>query len=180
MQHTDSVQTATCSNSQLLSAQFVGRERTRGRDEEPAALLLHELRSPLASIQNAVAVLRRCSQGDSLRERMHDLIERQVRQITLLTTNLYQIAAPGMDDVLMQWERIDLRSVVSRASETVAPEFAQRLNTLVVTLPESSTWVFGDESRLEQVFITCSPTRRSIRKRAGRLPSQCLSAMDTR
>ncbi len=67
MQHTDSVQTATCSNSQLLSAQFVGRERTRGRDEEPASVLLHELRSPLASIQHAVAVLRRCSQGDSLR-----------------------------------------------------------------------------------------------------------------
>ena len=66
------------------------------RKEETSALLLHELRSPLASIQNAIAVLRIGSKDESLRQRMHELIERQVHQIALLTSSLCQMS--GADD----------------------------------------------------------------------------------
>jgi signal transduction histidine kinase len=123
------------------------------RKDESMALLLHELRSPLASIQNAVAVLRLSSKDETLQQRMHELIERQVRQIALLTSSLCQMAGPLLENLQPQRVRIDLCTVLSKAAETVTAEFAQRLNQFVVDLPEPSIWVLGDASRLEQVFV---------------------------
>jgi signal transduction histidine kinase len=123
------------------------------RKDESMAVLLHELRSPLASIQNAVAVLRIRSKDDSLQQRMHELIERQVRQIALLTASLCQTAEPRLENLLPQLKRIDLCAVLRRAAETVVPEFAERQHQLLVGLPDSGTWVLGDAGRLEQVFV---------------------------
>jgi signal transduction histidine kinase len=121
--------------------------------DESTALLLHELRSPLASIQNAIAVLRIRSQDVTLQQRMHELIERQVRQIALLTASLCQVAGPRLENLQPHLQRIDLCAVLRRAAETVAPEISERLHELSVDLPESRTWVLGDAGRLEQVFV---------------------------
>lgn len=121
--------------------------------DESMAVLLHELRSPLASIQNAIAVLRLRSKDEALQRRMHELIERQVRQIALLTSSLCQIAGPLLENLQPQLLRIDLCTVLTKAAETVTAEFTQRLNQLSIELPESSVWVLGDASRLEQVFV---------------------------
>jgi signal transduction histidine kinase len=114
---------------------------------QSVALLLHELRSPLASIQNAIAVLRIRSEDEALQQRMHDLIERQVRQMTLLTKSFW----PRPEN--RRQERVDLCTVLSQAAETVAPEFTARRHELLVDSPESGIWVLGDASQLEQVFI---------------------------
>jgi signal transduction histidine kinase len=123
------------------------------RKDESMALLLHELRSPLASIQNAVAVLRLSSRDELLQQRMHELIERQVRQIAMLTSSLCQMAAPLLENLQPQRVRIDLCTVLRKAAETVSGEFLQRLNLLTVDLPEPSIWVLGDAGRLEQAFV---------------------------
>jgi signal transduction histidine kinase len=117
--------------------------------QQSVALLLHELRSPLASIQNAIAVLRIRSADEALQQRMHDLIERQVRQMTLLTTSFW----PRPENRRPKLERIDLATILRRAAETVAPEFAERRHELLTDLTESSVWVLGDASQLEQVFV---------------------------
>lgn len=121
--------------------------------DESTALLLHELRSPLASIQNAIAVLRIRSQDASLQQRMHELIERQVRQIALLTASLCQVSGSRLENLQPHLERIDLRTVLRSAAETILPELTRREHQLLVDLPESETWVLGDASRLEQVFV---------------------------
>jgi signal transduction histidine kinase len=140
--------------SQALLRTQIGELVTADRrKDETMALLLHELRSPLASIQNAVAVLRIRSKDDALQQRMHALIERQVRQIALLTSSLCQTSGLGLEHLRLQRERINLCTVLSRAAETVTAEFAERLHRLLVELPESGAWVFGDAGRLEQVFV---------------------------
>ena len=123
------------------------------RKDESMALLLHELRSPLASIQNALAVLRIRSQDELLQQRMQELIERQVRQIALLTASLGQMAGPRLESLQPQLQRIDLCIVLRRAAETVVLDFSERQHQLSVGLPDSSTWILGDASRLEQVFV---------------------------
>lgn len=140
------------SQSRLLTQiqDLVAADRLK---DESTALLLHELRSPLASIQNAIAVLRIRSQDASLQHRMHELIERQVRQIALLTASLCQMSGPRLENLHSHLERIDLCAVLLSAAETVVPEFAQREHELLLDLPESRTWVLGDAGRLEQVFV---------------------------
>jgi signal transduction histidine kinase len=122
------------------------------RKDESLAILLHEVRSPLGSIRNAIAVLRTRS-GDPLQQQMHELIERQVRQIALLTASLGQASCPPLPGVQAQLKRIDLCTVLWRAVETTAPEFDGRRHRLSVGMPEAAVWVLGDASRLEQVFI---------------------------
>jgi signal transduction histidine kinase len=133
------------------------------------AVLLHELRSPLASIQNALAVLRLRGKDESLQQRMHELIERQVRQIALLTSSQCQISEPGLAKLQLRWERIDLGVLLTRAVETAAPELTQRLNQLVVSLPESSIWVLGDAGRLEQVFVNLLSNASKYSEVGGRI-----------
>lgn len=123
------------------------------RKDESMALLLHELRSPLASIQNAVAILRVRGEDAPLQQRMQELIERQVQQIALLTASLGQMAGPGLESLRSDLQRIDLCTVLKRAAETVIPEFSERRHQLAIALPDSSTWVQGDAGRLEQVFV---------------------------
>jgi signal transduction histidine kinase len=123
------------------------------RKDESLAVLLHELRSPLASIQNAVAVLRIRSKDESLQQRMHELIERQVRQIALLTAGLCQVSGPRLETLLPHLKRLDLCAVLRRAAETVVQEFAERQHQLLLGLPDPPTWVLGDAGRLEQVFV---------------------------
>jgi signal transduction histidine kinase len=140
-------------NQARLVAQIEGLVAADRRKDESMALMLHELRSPLASIQNAMAVLRIRSKDETLQHRMHELIERQVRQIALLTASLCQVSGPRLENLQPQLRRVDLGTVLRRAAETVSSEVSERQHELEIGLPESSVWVLGDAGRLEQVFI---------------------------
>jgi signal transduction histidine kinase len=156
------------SQSRLLSQieRLVAADR---RKDESLAILLHELRSPLASIQNAIGVLRVRSKDGDLQQRMHELIERQVRQIALLTASLCQTAGSRMENLQPQLARIDLCAVLRRAVETVTPEFTARLHQLVVSLPEPTVYVLGDTSRLEQVFVNLLANAAKYSDAGGRI-----------
>src|SRR5579862_3631657 len=121
------------------------RTVTADRQEDGSlAIFLHELRSPLASIRNAIFALRTGTKDESFQQLMHELVERQVRQIELLASSICQIRGPHLDSLQMQRERIDLRAVLSRAVETVAPEITQRRHHVSLGMPESGIWIFGD------------------------------------
>jgi signal transduction histidine kinase len=124
------------------------------RKDEFLAILSHELRSPLASIRYGISVLRGRSGGDLTVQRgMHELIDRQVRQITLLAAGLLDVGQISSGHLLVQLERLDLSAVLSNALETLEPEFRQRGQALEATWAHASLWVMADASRLEQVFI---------------------------
>lgn len=138
----------------LLLTQIDQLALANRRKDEFLAILSHELRSPLASIQYAIGVLRGRSGGDLTVQRgMHELIDRQVRQMTLLAAGLLDVGRISSGHLLLQPKRLDLRAVLSNAIETVEPEFKRRSQALEATWARSSLWVMADASRLEQVFI---------------------------
>jgi two-component system, sensor histidine kinase len=128
--------------------------RADRRKDEFLAILSHELRSPLASIQNALGILRKpAGENPLVRDKMHELIDRQVRQITLLAAGLLDVSRITHGQLRLQRERIDLRAVLCNAIETLEADIEQRGHRLVASWPESSIWVLADHSRLEQVFV---------------------------
>ncbi len=84
---------------------------------------------------------------------IHELLERQVRQLALLTSGFSGAPVRGSGDLQLHLEKIDLRTVIGRAVETVTPEFTQRQQELSVRIPEFNAWVSADACRLEQVFV---------------------------
>jgi len=117
-------------------------------------MLCHELRAPLGAIQNALNVLRSpTGQERAIQERMHALIERQVRQLTRLTAGVLDLSRSAGEPLPLQRERIDLRTVITDAIETLEWELQQRGHRLELALPSRPVWVRGDAGRLQQVFL---------------------------
>jgi len=125
------------------------------RKDEFLATLSHELRSPLASIQNAVHLLTLTSQAGETpaRQGAQALIERQVRRMTRLVEDLLDVSRIRQGRLRLQRERMDLRLVVRNAIETLQSDIKERNHRLAVALPDAPVWLEADPWRLEQVFV---------------------------
>jgi signal transduction histidine kinase len=123
------------------------------RKDEFLAMLSHELRSPLASIQFGVRVLGRTVGDASTQQRTHALIERQLRRMTHLVDELLDVSRITSGRLHLKTERLDLRDVVNHAIETLEPDIAERNHRLSTELPDMPVWLDGDPCRLEQVFV---------------------------
>jgi signal transduction histidine kinase len=154
----------------LLTTKIAELTTANRRKDEFLATLSHELRSPLASIQYGIGVLRGQSGPDvAVQHLMHNLIERQARQMSSLAAGLLDIERIASGHLLMQPDRIDLRAVVAKAIETLEPDFDRRNQALLPTWPASSIWVLADASRLEQVFINLLTNASKYTDAGGRI-----------
>ena len=139
---------------QLLATKIDQLSAANRRKDEFLAILSHELRSPLASIQHGIGVLRSQSGAEVTVQRgMHELIERQVRQIAQLASGLLDVGRITSGHLLVERQRIDLLAVLAKAIETLEPEFRRRGQVLLPTGAASGIWLLADASRLEQVFV---------------------------
>ena len=135
---------------QLWVEELVRADR---RKDEFLATLAHELRNPLGAIRNAVGLLQREQGVNPAAQRAQALIERQVRRMTRLINDLLDVSRIKNGHLHLQRERIDLRTVLQNAVETLEPEVSERRQQLTVALPESPVWLQADPWRLEQVFV---------------------------
>ncbi len=117
------------------------------------AMVGHELRTPLASIHNAIRALGLQSGEASGRSRSLALIERQVRKMTRLVDDLSDVSRIAHGRLRLNCERLDLRAIVRDAIETLESDISERRHTLTTAMPEKPVWVQADPSRLEQVFV---------------------------
>jgi CheY-like chemotaxis protein len=132
-------------------AEEASRETDRRKDEF-LAMLGHELRNPLAPIRNAVRVLREQPAPDPAAVQMHDMIDRQVRQLTRLVDDLLDMSRINRGLVELRKEPVALSEVVARAIETTRPLFDERQHRLEVSLPSEPLTMDADPARLEQML----------------------------
>ncbi len=122
--------------------------------EDLLAVLCHELRTPLGAMQNALDILRTAAGKEAaVRERMHSLIARQVKQLIDLATGVQDVAQSSCGRLRLRRERVDLRAVVNDAIETLEWELRRRGHRLALDWPNRPVWVQGDAARLQQVFV---------------------------
>ena len=105
------------------------------RKDEFLAMLSHELRNPLAPIQNAVHILRLKPEDDPIQQQARTIIERQVGQMTALVNDLLEVSRITTGRIQLRQDRIVLQGVVERAVESARPLIEQRRHTLTVSLP---------------------------------------------
>jgi signal transduction histidine kinase len=121
--------------------------------EEFLSVVSHELRSPLAAVRNAAALLCSPMTETPTRQWAQALLERQVRRMTRLVDDLLDLSRRTHGRLVLRCERLDLRVAVNNAIETLEPEMRQRRHRLTVDLPDAAVWLQGDAGRLEQVFV---------------------------
>jgi len=115
------------------------------------AMLAHELRNPLAPIQNCVTILRKDKDQEILAW-ARDTIERQVQHMARLVDDLLDVSRLMRGKVELKLTDTDLTTVLFRAIETVKPLIEGPHHKLILALPNGPIMRFhADEVRLAQV-----------------------------
>jgi signal transduction histidine kinase len=126
------------------------READRRKDVF-LAMLAHELRNPLAPIQNASEVFRHAGRKEPLLERAADIVARQVALLARLVDDLLDVSRITQGKVQLKRERYDVRTSVRQAIETTTPILEDKRQTLLVRLPSTPLAVDADPARITQV-----------------------------
>ena len=116
------------------------------------AILAHELRNPLAPLRNAVQILNRSAGSPEVTAKARDLIDRQVHHMSRLVSDLLDAARAENGQIRLQRSKLDLRDAIDHVVDLLRPIFESKGQMLRVEVPESSVWVEGDPTRLEQIF----------------------------
>jgi len=122
------------------------READRRKDVF-LAMLGHELRNPLASVDLAVRLLR--TDSANLPE-VQPRLERGVRDLTRLVNDLLDISRISRDRLELETESIDLGEVAGSALESVAQSAALKGQDVQLSRPREVP-MQGDPTRLRQV-----------------------------
>jgi len=117
------------------------------------AMLGHELRNPLASIRNAVAVMGVKAEADPTTSWARQVIERQVRHLGRLVDDLLDVGRITSGKITLRREAVELGAIVSRAVEAARPLHENRHQKLEVDLEGEGVPILGDTTRLVQVVL---------------------------
>ncbi|MCE9565176.1 MAG: response regulator [Planctomycetes bacterium] len=123
------------------------------RKNEFLATLAHELRNPLAPLWNALEVVRLSGDSPTTVRRVHEMMERQIRQMTRLVDDLLDVARIGQNKLVLRQDALDLRQVLEQAVQMNAPLLETRRHRLTVQIPPERIPVVADQARLIQIFV---------------------------
>jgi signal transduction histidine kinase len=123
------------------------------RDDEFLAVFSHEVRSALAAIHNAAHLLRMQHAETPIALKARMLIERQVSRMTRLVADLCDITRARSAALSLKCERVDLRTVVKHALDTLELDMCARNHRLALSIPDAPVWLQADAGRLEQVLV---------------------------
>jgi two-component system CheB/CheR fusion protein len=127
------------------------READR-RKTEFLATLAHELRNPLAPIQNSLEILKHAASDPAVSRQSCEAIERQLGQLVRLVDDLLDVGRITSDRLQLRRGRIELGAVIQQAVETCRPAMARRRQTIQLGFPDSPVSLDADAVRLTQVF----------------------------
>jgi signal transduction histidine kinase len=138
---------------QVLREKQAELEAADQRKNDFVAMLAHELRNPLATLEMNLEILHRKPQmpAGELAER-GAVMRRQTRQLTQLVADLMDATQVSQGKVTLRKEPTELNDLVAQALETSSGAIDAK-HHLVVSQPSAEpAWVSGDAGRLRQVL----------------------------
>jgi len=120
-------------------------------NEEWLATLSHELRSPLATILDALELV----SSDLKRpraKRAGDIAQRQAKKAMQLIEDLFDLSAHSCGKLALRKETVQMADIVARATETANHLITARKHSLTMSLPPRPLFILADRMRLEQVL----------------------------
>lgn len=157
-------------DQQLMATHAQIRSEQERREYALLAMLSHELRNPLASMQSAVEMFQ--LQSEQLDDRLQwatDVLARQLRWLRRLADELLDASQLVAGRVSLDNGKVDIGQVVSHAVEMVRPLLAERCQTLALSLPRGPVWVDGDALRLQQVVENLLRNAATYTKEGGQI-----------
>jgi PAS domain S-box-containing protein len=140
------------------------------RKDEFLATLAHELRNPLAPMRNALEIQRlHLPQGDAQLRWSHELMQRQLRQLTRLVDDLLEIARITQGRLELRRQPLELAEVVQGAVDAAQPLLQARQHRFTASLPDAPLALVGDAARLTQVVLNLLNNAAQYTPEGGRI-----------
>ncbi|SCC94586.1 putative histidine kinase in two-component regulatory system [Thiomonas sp. X19] len=136
-------------NAQELQEAAVHAQRRQAEFIEAVA---QELRSPLAPIRIATAMLGRVRADEPLLARAQSMIEQQVAKIASLASRLDDMTQMHRGELKLRLQVVDMVSVVDAAVSACRPAMDARLQQFKVHMSLGSHRMTGDPDRLVQIL----------------------------
>lgn len=140
------------SRLETLEAQAAALRESRERTHMFLKTLGHELRNPLGSVSNAAHIIGRLSNDPNIAGALQ-IVSRQIAVLTRLADDLMDVSRLESGKVELSLKRVDLRSLLRDAAQSVGKAAALKKLKLETILPESPLFVNIDESRFQQVVL---------------------------
>ena len=137
--------------SERQRAESALRDADRRKDEF-LATLSHELRNPLAPLQNALEILKLRDKDPAIADRLHDMMRRQVTHMIRLVDDLLELSRVSRNTIELRRRSVDLRSIIADALETSEPNIESAGCTVHVTHAATPLLLYADPVRLVQVI----------------------------
>lgn len=115
--------------------------------------LVHELRTPMASLNTAVHMLVRPELAQEQRARITDMMRTEISRLAELTTSFLDLARLESGRVQFRNEVIDLDRVLSECTEIMRARAQERNLTIESNIPENLPFLRGDHDKIKQVMI---------------------------
>lgn len=114
------------------------------------ATLAHELRNPLAPIQNGLGLLKIGKPENA--PRVLTMMERQLGHMVHLIDDLLDVSRISSGKVNLKRERVAMSTVIDSAIETSRPLISAANHRFTVTLPGNPVWLYVDITRVAQII----------------------------
>ena len=133
-----------------VQAMSLAADNARVDEIRRLAVVAHELRSPLAPMRNAVAILGCGRPQDTQRVRL--ILERQIAHMSRMIEDLIDVSRTSTGKLTIAMERVSLPEIVEQAREACAPELARRGQRLLIDGLSLAQDVMADPGRLLQML----------------------------
>jgi PAS domain S-box-containing protein len=137
---------------QLLKTQREALESNDRQKDEFIAMLSHEIRNPLAAINNAIAVLHRTGSSDSNILWVENTIGGQLKQLNRLVGDLLDVSRITHGKFELKVTRIAVSDLIKRALEMSQPFIDKLGHRLFVSTTNEDLYLDADMTRLVQVI----------------------------
>ena len=122
------------------------------RKDEFLAMLAHELRNPLAPINNALHILSIDDSDVDRRQQLRAMMSRQVTHMVRLVDDLLEASRLSRGMITLHTERIDLRIALESALDLSRPQLRRGGCVVEVDFPDTPLPIDADPVRIAQVF----------------------------
>ena len=117
------------------------------------AEFVHELRTPLASINAAAHLLMRPEISEEQRNQMSDIINNETLRLSEMATSFLDFARLESGRTTFKIDEMDLAELLDECGRVMKVRMAEKNLTLTLNLSETLPKIEGDRDKLKQVFI---------------------------
>ena len=139
------------------------------RKDEFLAMLAHELRNPLAPIHNGLSLLRRSDPQPPEVQRIHAMLDRQVKHIIRLVDDLLDVSRITLGKIALKRAPVELATIVQSAVEMSRPFIEAAGHRLEVEMPSQPVILDVDFVRITQALSNLLNNAAKYTEQGGRI-----------